>query len=123
VLVENFAAGDDEGARDSTRDPAEEAGSPATAAPREPRPIFSGLRSADHKYVELVGGEQAEAYDLDDDPQELDSVASCLTPGSRRQLADLLHAMAACRGEACRSLEMRALPAVETIAPSCPAQP
>jgi N-acetylglucosamine-6-sulfatase len=111
VLIENFQAGDDEGQR---ADPA--------AVPAQVRaavPLVSALRGARAKYVELAGGKWTELYRLDADPHELDNAAACLPAGERRQLADLLHAMAACRGEECRRVEETALPdlALEKPAP------
>ena len=52
------------------------------------------------KYVELLGGDQAELYDLDDDPHELDNLGALPDAGvAARSSPTCLHAMAACRAK------------------------
>ena len=65
-------------------------------------PLFTGLRTAGHKYAEYRSGE-VELYDLERDPDELRNLAG--TPAVaplQRELAARLAALRACEGEACR---------------------
>lgn len=120
VLVENFQAGDAEEA--TAEAPAAAAAPAAGDGESDAFPRVSAIRGATQKYVELDDGKWAELYRLDEDPHELRSVAGCLTASARQELADLLHAMAACKGEACRRIEERDWPPLR-LEETCPQAP
>ena len=63
-----------------------------------------GLRTATYKLVEYGTGE-LEYYDLVADPYELQSSPRTLSGDQLRRLTERVHALAKCRGSACRSLE------------------
>jgi N-acetylglucosamine-6-sulfatase len=63
-----------------------------------------GLRTATFKFVEYGTGE-LEYYDLVNDPFELESSTRELSSDRLRRLKERVHALATCRGKACRDLE------------------
>lgn len=80
-------------------DPAEE-GEAATGGV----PVFTGVRTARHSYVEYAGGER-ELYDLISDPFQLDNLAARAGPEVLEPLRAQLAALRSCRGASCRTAE------------------
>lgn len=64
-------------------------------------PAYKELRTAGAAYVEYATGE-VEYYDLERDPQQLESAAASAPPGVLKRLHERLRELAACRGATCR---------------------
>ena len=67
-------------------------------------PAYRALRAVEWLYVEYATGER-ELYDVGNDPYQMENLADTVDPGVMDALADRLHAMAECAGDACRTLE------------------
>ncbi|HEY0511667.1 MAG TPA: sulfatase, partial [Thermoanaerobaculia bacterium] len=72
-------------------------------------PAHLGVRVPDFKYVEYASGDR-EVYDLRNDPDELNNLASHLDPAWLSQMSGIIRALGACAGDACRTLEAQPLP-------------
>jgi arylsulfatase A-like enzyme len=71
-------------------------------------PEFQGLRVANYTYVEYSTGER-ELYNLSQDPEELNNLASSADPALIAALHARLDALRNCAGDACRSAESQPL--------------
>ena len=105
LLFEQYV-GDHHGLRDPLGEPPDPFDSPRFQS----APLFySGLRTADLKYIEYDTGER-ELYDLANDPYELENLAASADPTTLAQLSAWLSLLKGCAAETCRSLEMRPPP-------------
>ena len=66
--------------------------------------VYAAVRTNTHKYVEYGNGE-AELYDLEADPYELDNVYETAYPSLIEDLKARLEALRDCVGEGCRDAE------------------
>ncbi len=69
---------------------------------------FVGIRTAQYAYVEYASGER-ELYDVNQDPLELNNVASSADPGLIEQLHRRVADLSGCAGDSCRDAENRPL--------------
>ncbi len=67
-------------------------------------PVYVGVHTRDHVYVEFQNGER-ELYDLQKDPDELDNLASTAAAGLVGCLHDWLESLRHCSGASCRAAE------------------
>ncbi|MFZ1240227.1 MAG: sulfatase [Anaerolineae bacterium] len=105
LLFEQYV-GDHHGLRDPLGEPPDPFDSPRFQS----APLFySGLRTADLKYIEYDTGER-ELYNLANDPFELENLAASADPTTLAQLAAWLSLLKGCAADTCRSLEMRPPP-------------
>ena len=65
---------------------------------------YLGLRTPDYLYVEYADG-FVELYDLHADPYELENIAATADKSLLQHLSEWLHALSACAGRQCRSLD------------------
>lgn len=84
-------------------DPMEMADGPGTNAAGNP-PVFQGVRTQTHTYIEYVTGE-LELYDNQADPEQLENIADTADPGLVSMLAAWLESLRACTGSDCRAAE------------------
>jgi hypothetical protein len=63
-----------------------------------------GLRTAGYLYLEREGG-AAELYDMKNDPDQLQNIASTADHALLDELSTLLHALQECSGSVCRTLD------------------
>jgi N-acetylglucosamine-6-sulfatase len=75
-------------------------------------PSHLGVRTPDLKYVEYGTGER-EVYDLRQDPDELNNLASQADPAWMDQMSSLARSLGACGGDTCRQLEAQAAQALK----------
>lgn len=80
--------------------------------------FYTGLRTADLKYIEYDTGER-ELYDLVNDPYELDNQISSAEPGLLAQLSEWLHLLHTCATDDCRLREMQPPPPLGVGPPTC----
>jgi arylsulfatase A-like enzyme len=73
-------------------------------------PEFSGIRTSSCTYVEYSTGER-ELYDLKQDPNQLENIASVIKIDAIKYFSQLLSQLRKCRGKSCRQIEARPLPA------------
>ncbi len=82
------------------------------SAPARPRsatsPSIQGIRVAGYTYVEYVTGEK-ELYDLTNDPDELDNLASSADPALLAAFHQRLDDLRTCKADDCRTAESQAL--------------
>jgi N-acetylglucosamine-6-sulfatase len=71
--------------------------------------FFTGIRSANYKYVEWYTGER-ELYDLRTDPFEASSMWGTASIPLQRRMTNTLSAMRTCAGQSCRDIEAAARP-------------
>ena len=111
LLFEQYV-GDHHGLRDPLGEPPDPFDSPRFQS----APLFySGLRTADLKYIEYDTGER-ELYNLANDPFELENLAASADPTTLAQLSAWLSLLKGCAAETCRSLEMQPPPPPPTCA-------
>jgi N-acetylglucosamine-6-sulfatase len=68
------------------------------------RPLYYGVKTSTHKYVEYSTGEK-ELYDLEADPYELDNVYESADASVVADLQSRLEDLKTCAGESCRAAE------------------
>lgn len=69
-----------------------------------PTPAYNGLRTLQYLYVEYSEG-FVELYDLQNDPYQLENIASTTDPEILAYFSERLKALNLCTGETCRELE------------------
>lgn len=69
-----------------------------------PTPSYSGVRTANHKYVGYATGEE-ELYRLEEDPHEMESAHEDADPETLSSLRARVEALRDCSGESCRIAE------------------
>ncbi|MGH7773490.1 MAG: sulfatase family protein [Candidatus Binatia bacterium] len=67
--------------------------------------VFQGIRTNKHTYVEYLNTGERELYDLEEDPDQLQSLHDTADPEILEQLASWLATLRACAGASCRSAE------------------
>ncbi|CAA9450760.1 MAG: hypothetical protein AVDCRST_MAG28-1240 [uncultured Rubrobacteraceae bacterium] len=72
----------------------------------DPPPVYEGIRTEDHKYVEY-GTEDKELYDMNADLYELENRAQAGSPDpdTASRLQERLNALKDCSGQSCRDAE------------------
>ena len=88
-------------ADDGLSEPRDGDGAGSSAAP-----VYAGLRSLTHTYVEYDNGER-ELYDMDRDPEQLDNVYSKADPALKKSLSAMLASLRSARGEGLRRAEQQ----------------
>lgn len=74
----------------------------------QPEAVYIGLRTRDYLYVEYPSGFR-ELYDLQNDPDQLENMASAAEPELISQLSEWLQELYACSGKQCTEIEARGL--------------
>lgn len=72
-------------------------------------PVYAGLRTKKHAYVEYDDGER-ELYDMTRDPDQLDNIYAKADPTLKKSLSTMLASLRHARGEALRQAEQQPLP-------------
>lgn len=67
--------------------------------------VFQGIRTNRHTYVEYLNTGERELYDLEEDPDQLESIHEKADAALLNQLSSWLAALSECAGESCRSAE------------------
>lgn len=74
----------------------------------DPEATYIGLRTLDYLYVEYPNGFK-ELYDMHNDPDQLENLASTADPELVSQLSQWLHELYACSGKQCNEIDARRL--------------